>query len=91
MLMKTVQLLQLIFAIVQCAGGQGTDPNELPCGDDNLSCVNPDPTILECFSTSDLCDGIEFCSNERDEGRNENALDCEFTLEPVQFSINLIV
>ena len=72
--MKTVKLLHLIFALLQYAGAQMvTDPNALPCGNDNLSCPGED----QCFNSSMLCDGERFCSVGTDEGMGVDSLNCE--------------
>ena len=75
---KTIQLLHLIFTIVQYAGGQRTDPDHLPCGSDNLSCPNLNLNIPECYSNTMLCDGTDFCSGGSDEGSG-STLDCKYT------------
>ena len=77
-MMKTAQLLHLIFSLLQCIGAQQTDPDYLPCGGDNFSCPRVNVTILECYNSSMLCDGDSFCSDVTDEGMTLNSLDCEF-------------
>ena len=50
--------------------------NSLPCGEDNLSCINQ---IDPCLVTAQLCDGTDDCENGLDEGNNFASLDCKLT------------
>ncbi len=47
-------------------------------GTENFACPRADG-VLQCLSLSQICDGIEDCSNgAADEGRNINSLDCKW-------------
>ncbi len=48
------------------------------CPPDNLSCPRDNPLTdpLECYQTTELCNGIDFCDDGSDEG-GVAALDCK--------------
>ena len=94
---RQLVLFCLLLAVVQRALGQGIIGRELPCeaadqnpdpnAIDNFSCPNPDPTILECYAASQLCDGISDCSGGSDEGTNTVSLVCsEFSVHGMAYS-----
>ena len=49
---------------------------------DNLFCpTDPGLPELRCYSRSELCNGMDFCSSgSSDEGGNINALECKSTI-----------
>ena len=84
---RKIVLLCLLLAIARGVAGQGAIGAVFPCEEpgedpdvtnpvDNLSCpiVTGD---LVCYSTSQLCDGVNFCAGGSDEGNNLVALDCK--------------
>ena len=80
--MKQWLVIPLVFLVLQRVDSQNNDTgNALPCGDDNLSCLNPanpdNPNI--CLTTDQLCDGTNDCASGLDEGTNFANLDCTYT------------
>ena len=84
---QNVVLLCLFLTVAQRVVGQSSIGLTLPCQaegfdpdsnnpSDNLSCPNTDPTILECYSMAQLCDGVGDCDGGSDEGDDLVALDC---------------
>ena len=74
-----VSVLLLVIGL-EAVAGQGQIGFDLPCGEDNLSCprfVNISQRPLECYVWEDLCDGVEFCEDGTDEGRNIVSLECK--------------
>ena len=72
--------IPLVLLILQRVDSQNMDiGNALPCGEDNLSCINPvnsdDPN--DCLTTDQLCDGTDDCAGGLDEGTEFATLDCK--------------
>ncbi len=71
----------LLLALFSCSYAQGpigfddVCQRELGVGD-NLSCPRGDG-VLQCYVRSQLCDGVAYCGDGSDEGRNVQSLDCE--------------
>ena len=74
---KVALLCVLFSAAVRRAEGQGTIATFRPCGVDNLSCPNTDPTILECYTRNELCNDFVDCVGGSDEGTDLVSLDCK--------------
>ena len=74
---KVALLCVLFSAAVRRAEGQGNIATFRPCGVDNLSCPNTDPTILECYTRNELCNDFDDCDGGSDEGRDLVSLDCK--------------
>ena len=74
---KVALLCVLFSAAVRRADGQGSIATFRPCGIDNLSCPNTDPSVLECYTRNELCNDFDNCDGGSDEGMNLVALDCK--------------
>ena len=79
--MKRWLAIPLVLLILQRAKTQNMDHvgNALPCGDDNLSCINAvtpdDPN--DCLTTDQLCNNVDDCAGGLDEGVEFASLDCK--------------
>ena len=80
-------LFYVLLAVAQRVAGQGLIGRDFPCeapgedpdpnfAEDNLSCRNIDPSILECYPRAELCNGVAFCSDRSDEGLASQGLEC---------------
>ena len=68
-----------LLLVLQLLSATGEDSVELPCGEDNLSCLRTgDLSVipLRCYMRDELCNGTEFCVGGSDEG-NIPALECK--------------
>ena len=78
--MKRCLVIPLLLLILQRVDSQNLIVgNALPCGVDNLSCLNfnlNDPA--DCLATDQLCDGTDDCGNGFEEGQEFSNLDCEY-------------
>ena len=78
--MKQWLVIPLVLLILQRVNSQNNvTGTALPCGDPNLSCINPfDPdNPADCLTTDQLCDGVLDCSGGLDEGNDFASLDCK--------------
>ena len=78
--MKRWLVIPLVLLLLRRADSQNmVVGNALPCGEDNLSCVNlfdqDDPRPV-CLTTDQLCDGTNDCEGGMDEGAQFAILDC---------------
>ena len=77
--MKRLLVIPLVFLILRVDSQNMAVGNALPCGEDNLSCVNmmnPDDPA-DCLTTDQLCDGTQDCASGLDEGVQFASLDCK--------------
>ena len=78
--MKHWLAIPLVLLILRRVDSQNNATgNALPCGDANLSCVNPaDPDDpADCLNTSQLCNDFNDCDGGIDEGIDFATLDCK--------------
>ena len=72
-----VPMLYLLLAMFRVSAGQNITIGYLkPCGGDNLSCPNVDPSILQCFRSDQICDTIRQCAGGFDESDGLVSLQC---------------
>ena len=78
--MKPWLVIPLVLLLLQHADSQNMDVgNALPCGEDNLSCINvfdpDDPN--DCLTRAQLCNVMDDCVGGEDEGVGSNTLVCK--------------
>ena len=74
---RKVAMLYLLLAMFLFSAGQNiTIGNLKPCGDDNLSCPNVNSSILECYTSDQICDGVRDCTGGSDESDGIVSLQC---------------
>ncbi len=74
-----IPLVVLIFLGHRVVSQNMVVGNDLPCGVDNLSCVNATAQGGQdnCLTVDQLCDGTADCADGLDEGNQFASLDCK--------------